>query len=259
MPLRKIARDLSRGALLPQDVMHCAAVSELLRARRHGWPAPPPKKPKLAPLKEVTAWMANPEIIDQRIGVFERTNLWMNLRLLHGLDLPEFLQGSRHAYSVVHDLLRAADFDALEPLMQPKCLETLEGFAPNIAAMPRNTDDSITMLSAVLSAAHLLEPCSYTPEGTAHLEVKFQALQGVTLHDFRSGATPLALPRLQQSTWTFEGTVRPEGEQRGGADESDAWDEWQVVDVEWQVWEVQEPANARKTAQEQFPTHGGSA
>ena len=89
----------------------------------------------------------------------------------------------------------------------------------------------------------------------------YSAIRGLTSRweGIESGATPLALPRLQQSTWTFEGTVRPEGEQRGGADESDAWDEWQVVDVEWQVWEVQEPANARKTAQEQFPTHGGSA
>ena len=231
------------------------AVSELLRARRHGWPNAPATT-KLVPLDEVNGWMADARLIDQRIGVFERTNLWMSLRLLHGLDLPDFLQGSRHAYHVVHNLVRDCEWDALEPMVQPKCLEALEGFHPNIKALPQDTDNDISILSAVVSSARLLEPCTYTPipEGTAHLEVKFAALQGVTLYDLQTGATPLVDPRLQQSTWTFEGTVRPDGEQRGTELEPDAWDEWQVVDIEWQVWEVQE---AQK-AQEEWPRSGSA-
>ena len=67
------------------------SVRELLRARDRGWPDPPPV---LAPLEDVNRWMSDPRSVDQDIGVFDRTQIWMNLRLLHGLDLDEFLVGS---------------------------------------------------------------------------------------------------------------------------------------------------------------------
>ena len=219
--------------------------------------------------------MACPRTIDQQLGVYDRTRVWMSLRLLHGLDVHEFLHGSRHAYHVVHSLLRGGEFDALEPLLQPACLEAVHGFAPHVATLPHHADDSISILSAVLTDARLLEPSAEecVVPGTAHLEVRFSALQGVTLHDLQSGATPLAAPRMQESTWTFEGVVRPPPADSGATerehaadptaaasdastlgDEASPHDDWRVVNIEWSVWEVQEPRDKAPTPG--WPTHG---
>jgi len=208
------------------------AVRELLRARDRGWPNPPVV---LRPLKEVNKWMDNMHKVDHEISVFERTQLWMSLRLLHGLDLDDFLLGSRHAYTVVSQLLQDGQWDALAPLVQPTCLDAMRDLGGG--GLPTDGDESISIVSAVLSSAHLLEPCERTGvlPGTAHLDVKFTALQGVTLHDLQHGATSLAMaPRLQESMWTFEGVVRADG------DDDDAAAGWQVRDISWQVWEVEQ-------------------
>ena len=74
--------------------------------------------------------------------------------------------------------------------------------------------------------------------GTAHLDVRFSALQGVTLHDLQHDYREWsAAPRLQESTWTFEGCPRA-GDEEGR--------DWQVVDITWRVWEVQEAAEAAR-------------
>ena len=59
---------------------------------------------KLVPLDDVNRWMGCARTVDQDLGVYDRTELWCNLRLLAGLDVEEFLLGSRHAYQVVSEL-----------------------------------------------------------------------------------------------------------------------------------------------------------
>ena len=99
--LSRIARQES--AQFAHTLRHGACVRELLVARERGWPNPPPR---LNSLQDVNGWMACPHTIDQQLGVFDRTRVWMSLRLLYGLELSDFLVGTRHAYHVVHDLVR---------------------------------------------------------------------------------------------------------------------------------------------------------
>ena len=221
------------------------AVRELLRARERGWPDAPVV---LAPLEDVNRWMSDARTVDPDLGLFDRTQLWMNLRLLHGLDLDEFLHGSRHAYCVVSELMRNCQWDALEPLLQKPCLEAMQELAPKIEQLPKDTNNSVKLTSAVLTNARLLEPCDAEGivQGTAHLNVRFNALQGVTLHDLQSGAVPLTEPRLQESTWTFEGVVRADDGDEERVD-------WRVIDIEWQVWEVQQQGQQDFPG---WPTHG---
>jgi len=177
--------------------------------------------------------MACGNTVDQGLSVFDRTGLWMNLRLLHGLDLDEFLHGSKHAYTVVSELMRERQWGALGELMQPTCLEAMQELGPNIERIPSGTDESISIISAVLTSAHVLEPCEREgiAPGTAHLNVKFVSLQSPTLHDLQSGVidSTLAEPRLQESTWTFEGVTE-------GSSDVD----WRVRDIAWSVWEVRQ-------------------
>ena len=209
---------------------------ELLRAasiRQRAEEAPT----SLSPLEDVNRWMDNPRIIDPNIDLLQRTQLWMTLRLMKGFDADEFLIGSRHAYHVVNDLMHRSQWDALKPLLQPICHEAITELAPSIERLPVDADiNNIKLMSAVLTAARSLEPCSEAgiAEGTAQCDVRFTSLQAVTLHDLQQGEKPLAEPRLQESTWTFQGRV--------SADEQDDADaSWQVVDIEWRVWEVSSP------------------
>ena len=119
----------SEHAQLKQCVHHGLLTRELLKAHERGWPKP---LPKLNSLEAVEQWMYCPHTIDQSLHtrIFDRTRVWMSLRLLHGLDLDEFLSGTRHAYHVVQDLLRDGEWDALEPLLQPDCLEAVESWPP---------------------------------------------------------------------------------------------------------------------------------
>ena len=243
MAMRAVVRNLARqeGAYLRQG----ACVRELLRARDRGWPGPPLV---LASQEAVDKWMADGNSVDQQLGVLDRTRLWMSLRLLRGLDLKDFLRGSRHAYHVVSDLTRGCEWQALTPLVQPTCLEAMEQLGPSIELLPAEADESISIVSAVLSDARVLEPSQDVLPGTAHLDVRFSALQSLTMHDMQHGERHGMEPRLQESTWTFEGVVSPDA-----AD--DAATGWRVVDIAWQVWEVQQSQAAQKDYPG-WPTHG---
>ena len=258
MLLRAMQQEASQLALCARQAV---SVRELLRARDRGWPDPPPV---LAPLEDVNRWMSDPRSVDQDIGVFDRTQIWMNLRLLHGLDLDEFLVGSRHAYHVVSELMHGGKWDAVAPLVGPECLEAMRELAPQIDELPSEAlDDEIKIVSAVLRDARVLEPCKTKKiaKGTAHLDVRFSALQGITLHDLQNGHTRMA-PRLQESTWTFEGVVRGDGEEGGmaaSATEEEGEEvvrDWRVIDIAWQVWEVQKPPADEHGNPPGWPTHG---
>jgi len=194
---------------------------------------------RLASLNKVNRWMDSPWLVDPQQPVFERTHTWMSLRLLHGFDLPEFLVGSRHAYLVTSELLQAARWEELRELVHPDVLESMEetfevaGHPYVCGPTDGNGDGDINILSAVLSSART----SGDDADVAHMDVKFRTLQGVTLHDLQHGDELHEVPRLQESTWTFEGVRFPPPD--GDASATSNID-WQVTDIAWQVWEMAE-------------------
>lgn len=195
--------------------------------------------------------MDSPSLVDHQLGVFERTHTWMSLRLLHGFDLEDFLTGSRHAYLVTSELLQAGEWDKLGELVHPEVLQAMEetfaeGGHPYVHGPFGAPDGHINILSAVLAGART----SGEDADVAHLEVKFRALQGVTLHDLQFGDALHELPRLQESTWCFEGVrFRASSSEGSAADEGGAAEaegaaaediDWQVTDIKWSVWEMAE-------------------
>ena len=147
------------------------------------------------------------------------------------------MSGSRQAYHVVSDLIRVGDWDALAPLVQPTCLESMvEHFDGSVRALPTDADDSMSIISAVLSSARVVEPCAAEgiAAGTCHLDVRFCSLQGVTLHDLQS-VDPFhhAPPRLQESTWSFEGVAGATSDEDDASATAGAW---RVIDIDWCAW-----------------------
>ena len=212
---------------------------------------------KLASLDKVNRWMDTPSLVDQQIDLYERTHTWMSLRLLSGFDLEEFLRGSRHAYLVTSDLLQAGKWDDLSDLVNPVVLESMEEtFAANGHPYLHGPDGNINILSAVLSSART----SGEDANTAHMQVSFRALQGVTLHDLQFGDILAEVPRLQESTWSFEAVVPTDdelaaaeaaaggsggGSGGGGGGSTGSELEWQVTDIEWKVWEMADPYGSK--------------
>ena len=136
------------------------------------------KQPPLACNATVTRWMADPRLVDQNIHLSQRTEMcvaawsrfiplvlaprttdrvihaalcthqlkralfhrWCSLRLLPGLDIVDFLDGSKVAYACVSHLINRGETEALEPLVCPGFLEAMEqndmcgglGVAPTI-------------------------------------------------------------------------------------------------------------------------------
>ena len=67
----------------------------------------------------------------QPFGFRQPWLLWTNGNAFHianpaGLDLPDFLQGSRLAYAAVTRLMYSRDWDALEPLVSPAMLNAMQ-------------------------------------------------------------------------------------------------------------------------------------
>lgn len=219
-------RSLAKGAATLREMSRALAARELIRAGGLR---------KLTSLKKVNHWMESPSIVNPHLDLMERTHTWMSLRLLRGLDLEEFLTGSRHAYVVCSELLQNGEWDALGELVQHDCLSSMEQtFAAPSTPYPYATGGDINILSAVLSSART----SGDNADRAHLDVSFVAMQGVTLHDLQFGDAPLQLPRMQESTWSFEATVC--AEDLPAREDGDAEIDWRVTNIEWKVWEMSE-------------------
>ena len=209
------------------------------------------RQAELAPAEEVNKWMDDTFLVDQSLGYVDRTSLWMSLRLLRGLEVPDFLLGSRHAYQVVQQLAAGRQWDDLEHLLHPAALASLQDSvdgrrAPCAAAVQMAAPDNISIRAAVLSRAEVLEPAEGSGTGTCHLFVRFEALQGFTMHDLLHGegsAFADEPPRLQESTWTFEGRMSDDA----------AEEQWRVRDIQWRVWEVK-PAEGEDWPG--WPSHG---
>jgi hypothetical protein len=192
-----------------------AALAALIRPRCFSSSSPPP----LAPAELIDGWMANDELLSSDLGFFRRTELYFMLRTLPGLDLPEFLQGARMAYSAVTRLMYSREFEALGPLVSPAMLnamrQTMEEEPFDVRRVEgHDEDESIVVTHATLVRAQLLTPPSddlWLPR-QCHLDVAFTSEETWRIYDYREG---MALPpfdgrsRTQQSTWRFEGSVRP--------------------------------------------------
>eukprot|EP00962_Isochrysis_galbana_P055911 scaffold27723_cov101-Isochrysis_galbana.AAC.1 len=175
-----MARLLARSAAWPRPSLPC---------RRGffwgGWGGGDQRGPagrSLAPAAVVAAWMGDPTLVSARLSVWRRTELYLALRMLPGLDLPEFLRGARGAYPVVCSLMYARDWEALQPLVSPRCLEAMRGAMDTMGdnaqrvVMPHqsggdtggmlggetagglggDTDGGIEVVGCTLQAAHIL-------------------------------------------------------------------------------------------------------
>ena len=246
-PAFKVPGAVSRASI---EAAHMRVLVNVANARAHRMRPP---STKLACADDVNRWMASPKLVDQSLSLYDRTRLWMNLRLLRGLDVEEFLEGATRSYHVVQALMRDGSWDKLEPLLHPVALTSMQellGKQVPYAARHTQEADHITVRAAILSRAQLLEPDTDVVGSTCtcHVDVRFEALQGVTMHDIVHGPKIQGAPRLQEATWTFEGVIS-----RRSDDKDIHHMSWRVMDMEWRVWEV-EPT--RPDAFPGWPTHG---
>ena len=190
---------------------------------------------KLASSEVVTAWMDDPALVDSSLWPHRRVELWMQLRMLKGLDLPDFLEGTKMAYVVIQQLMYERDWDGLAPLVSENCLtamqETMEAMA-SAAQRVQFEEGSVQVQSSVLRSASVLEPGDDVPVGTCHLDVVVTADESFQIFNYHTNE-PMppfdGQTRSQTSTWRFEGVVTPNWE----VAEGDAADE--ATQADWKL------------------------
>jgi len=160
----------------------------------------------------------------------------MSLRLLQGLDLEDFLEGCSHAYRVVMTAMYTRDWETLEHLVSPSCLEAMQasmeqfGDAGQRLEMESSEEgdgnDGFKLISCRLRRAQVLKPAEGVPPGACHLSVHFVAEEYFRVFSFHANdyVPPFdGQRRRQESTWVFEGAVSrgeadgEDGEAPGGA------------------------------------------
>lgn len=191
----------------------------------------------MAPEETVKRWLADEQLVDRNLGMFQRISLWAMLRALPGLDLPDFLLGTRHAYGEVTRLMYRRNFAALEPLVAPACLEAMQQTMDEFGAaahrvVDADLDGAIAVRRAVLCGAEVFKPApDDAPDAPRRclLDVRFEVSESFSIHDMRTGE-PIApfdgRERLAQSTWRWEGAVAPPAED--GGEPADAEEGWRV-------------------------------
>ena len=162
--------------------------------------------------------MADASIVSDSVSFFGRVKMHFTLRTIPGLDLPDFLRGARMAYPIVTQLMYSRDWVELEPLVSPAMLdamrETMETEPFDVRQVQgADEEDAIIVTEASLSQVQVLhdDDAPWAPR-LCHLDVAITSQENWRIFDFRENA---ALPpfdgqvRTQQSTWRFEGRVRP--------------------------------------------------
>ena len=120
--------------------------------------------------------MDNPQLVDPDLWFYRRFEMWMMMRQLHGFDLPEFLDGCRHAYPTVCGLMYERDWITLEPMVAPKCLEAMQHMMEEFGSAAQriqveDADEEFQVQSALLTKVMLIdEDEPYGPN--CHLDVK---------------------------------------------------------------------------------------
>jgi len=181
---------------------------------------------QLAPSDPINEWIRDPNLTSPA-GLFGGPRMWVMLRVLPGLNLPEFLAGTRMAYGAVTRLMYARDWIALEPLVSAEMLaamqETMDQFGgEGRRVVDAEDEDAIVVQSAVLREVHVLaDQEAVGPSGRrCHLDVLIRSHEKWSLFDYHQQE---AIPpydgrvRTQETTWRFEGVVSGPEEEGSGA------------------------------------------
>ena len=135
---RAVSTLAGRPSFLSSTRSRCAANSQ---AQRHLCSQQDKEKTRLNTVDLVNGWMDNELLVDPRqdlflpVRLFRRSELWMSLRLLRGFDLEDFILGSSHAYGVVLTAMYTRDWETLEHLVSPACLEAMQASARRCAVL----------------------------------------------------------------------------------------------------------------------------
>ena len=184
---------------------------------------------KLASSEVVSAWLDDPALVDASLWPHRRVELWMQLRMLKGLDLPDFLEGTKVAYVVLQQLMYERDWDGLAPLVSESCLNAMQETMQEMASAAQRVqfdEGSFRVQSSVLRSASMLEPDDDTPAGTCHLDVVVTADESFRIFNYHTNE-PMppfdGQTRSQTSTWRFEGVVTPNWEVEEAAEAQADW------------------------------------
>ena len=171
--------------------------------------------------------MADPSLVDPvgwgkgQIGVMRRIQMYTMLHLMPGFDLPDFLEGARMGYPAVIRMMYAREWDELESLVAPACLDAMVRTMDDIAGDRRRIvefedTDAIEIQSATLNQVLLLDdPTFQTGDARkVHLDVRYVSTERWMMHDYNENA-PIkpfdGTPFEQTTTLRWEGEVVPPG------------------------------------------------
>ena len=172
-------------------------------------------------------WMGDPDLVDPlgwgtgQIGVIRRMEMYTMLHLVPGFNLPEFLDGTRYGYGAVTRLMYAKDWDALEGLVAPACLDAMVATMDDIAGDRRRIQefedqDAVQIKSATLTNVLLLDDPSFQTGDPrkVHIDVRFVSTERWVMHDYTDNA-PIkpfdGTPFEQNATLRWEGEIVPPG------------------------------------------------
>jgi len=184
------------------------------------WRADEDPRWPLIPAETVPEWMEEEaQLVDPNLNPFRRAELYMNLRILHGLNLPDFMTGCAHAYDVVTLGMYSRDWTRLQPLVSKNCLEAMEGAMETFGDAGQRIqaeEADFKLLSCRLHKAQVLMPSDDVPRGSCELSVHFLSEETFKIFDFHTNE--LVPPfdgraRQQESTWVFSGVVSADDEQ----------------------------------------------
>ena len=120
--------------------------------------------------------MDDEQLVDPNLGMWSSFEMWMMMRQLRGFELPEFLDGCRHAYPAVCGLMYTREWDALEPMVSPKCLEAMQAMMEEFGSAARriqveDVEEDFQVQSALLTKVMLIDD-DETDGPNCHLDVK---------------------------------------------------------------------------------------
>ncbi|KAL3892793.1 MAG: hypothetical protein SGPRY_014781 [Prymnesium sp.] len=129
----------------------------------------------------VNRWMADESLVCPDLGFFTRYRLWMMLRLMRGFDPHDFLVGARHAYPVVCALMFTREWEQLNSIVAPPCLNAMKGMMDDFASQGQQIqvgdepEKDFQVESAVISNVSLLEVAEDERQKTANCVIDVKA------------------------------------------------------------------------------------
>ena len=170
--------------------------------------------------RTINGWMADEHLVLPRsvVGFYIRGEMWLGLKMLPGLDVPEFLEGAKMAYDTVTRGMYARDWDGLRPLVSKRMFEAMKGAMEQYGDDAKRiegfeADDAIEVTAARLARVRLFNDMDspWAPR-RCHIDVHFSTLESWKIWDYRDNAHVEPFDgqrRVQEYTWRFEGSVMP--------------------------------------------------